>query len=228
MAPGELVLVSVDDHLVEPPDLFDRHLAAQWCDRAPKMVKNRRGDEMWTFEADVMPNVGLNAVAGRPPEEYGWEPTRSAQMRAGCYDVHARVGEMNANGVLASLCLPSFPHYDGKLLLNATDKGLALAALRAYNDWHIHEWAGVYPLGRRHRMDPGRRASRAGGERRRQTGQRPGRHSSQPIERARDHGRRVQSARRRTRELSVRVCGPGPASIATTASSGRAFVAASS
>jgi hypothetical protein len=145
MAPGELVLVSVDDHLVEPPDLFDRHLAAQWCDRAPKMVKNRRGDEMWTFEADVMPNVGLNAVAGRPPEEYGWEPTRSAQMRAGCYDVHARVGEMNANGVLASLCLPSFPHYDGKLFVNATDKGLALAALRAYNDWHIHEWAGVYP-----------------------------------------------------------------------------------
>ena len=50
MSPGELILVSVDDHLIEPPDLFDRHLAARWRDRAPKMVKNRRGDEMWSFE----------------------------------------------------------------------------------------------------------------------------------------------------------------------------------
>ncbi len=145
MSPGELILVSVDDHVVEPPDLFDRHLAAQWRDRAPKMVQNRRGDEMWTFEGQIMPNVGLNAVAGRPPEEYGWEPTRLAQMRAGCYDVHARIGDMNANGVLASLCFPSFPHFDGKLFVGATDKDLALAALRAYNDWHIHEWAGAYP-----------------------------------------------------------------------------------
>ena len=41
MSPGELILVSVDDHVVEPPDLFHRHLAAQWRARAPKMVKNR-------------------------------------------------------------------------------------------------------------------------------------------------------------------------------------------
>jgi predicted TIM-barrel fold metal-dependent hydrolase len=145
MSPGELILVSVDDHVVEPPNLFDRHLAARWRDRAPKMVKNRRGDEMWTFEGQIIPNVGLNAVAGRPPEEYGWEPTRLGQMRAGCYDVHARIGDMNANGVLASLCFPSFPHFDGKLFVNATDKDLALAVLRAYNDWHVHEWAGAYP-----------------------------------------------------------------------------------
>ena len=65
MSPGELILVSVDDHVVEPPAVFDRHLAAQWRDRAPKMVKNRRGDEMWTFEGQSMPNVGKRAVCRR-------------------------------------------------------------------------------------------------------------------------------------------------------------------
>jgi len=41
MSPGELILVSVDDHVVEPPDLFDRYLAAQWRDRAPGSPRTR-------------------------------------------------------------------------------------------------------------------------------------------------------------------------------------------
>ncbi len=93
----------------------------------------------------LLPNVGLNAVAGRPPEEYGFEPTRLSQMRAGCYDVRARIGDMNANGVLASMCFPSFPSFAGKLFTQTADKELSLAVLRAYNDWHIHEWAGSHP-----------------------------------------------------------------------------------
>jgi hypothetical protein len=59
--------------------------------------------------------------------------------------VHARIGDMNANGVLASMCFPSFPHFDGKFFVDAADKELALVVLRAYNDWHVHEWAGAYP-----------------------------------------------------------------------------------
>jgi hypothetical protein len=62
MRPAELILLSVD-HAVEPAHLFDRQLPAQWRDRAPKMVKNRRGDEIWMFEGQVVPNVGLNASA---------------------------------------------------------------------------------------------------------------------------------------------------------------------
>jgi hypothetical protein len=39
MRPGELILVSVDDHVVEPVHLCDRHPSVEWRDRAPKMVK---------------------------------------------------------------------------------------------------------------------------------------------------------------------------------------------
>lgn len=36
----DLVLISVDDHLIEPPDLFVDHLDARYLDRAPKLVRN--------------------------------------------------------------------------------------------------------------------------------------------------------------------------------------------
>jgi hypothetical protein len=141
----DMILVSVDDHVVEPPDMFGRHLPAKWKDRAPRMVKNDSGDDVWVFEDRKLPNIGLNAVAGRPPEEYGWEPTSLGQMRPGCYDVRARIDDMNANGLLASMTFPSFPSFGGKLFVETAEKELAHAVLQAYNDWHIHEWAGSFP-----------------------------------------------------------------------------------
>ena len=68
MRTEDLILVSVDDHVVEPPTLFDNHLPAKWRDAAPKSV-HRDGIDVWEFEGNVIPNIGLNAVAGRPPEE---------------------------------------------------------------------------------------------------------------------------------------------------------------
>jgi predicted TIM-barrel fold metal-dependent hydrolase len=52
---------------------------------------------------------------------------------------------MNANGVLGSMCFPSFPQFCGQLFSRTEDKAVALAMLRAYNDWHIDEWCGSYP-----------------------------------------------------------------------------------
>ena len=83
----DLVLVSVDDHVVEPPDMFDGHIPAKWKDRAPKVVTDDDGTDAWEFEGQRATNVGLNAVAGRPPDEYGAEPTRFSEMRPGCFDI---------------------------------------------------------------------------------------------------------------------------------------------
>jgi predicted TIM-barrel fold metal-dependent hydrolase len=141
----DLVLISVDDHLVEPPGMFEGHIPAEYADRAPKVVRTERGDDVWTFEGSVIPNVGLNAVAGRPKEEYGIEPTAFDEMRPGCFDVHERVKDMSAAGVLGSMNFPSFPGFSGRLFSAIADKDLALAVIRAYNDWHVDEWCGAYP-----------------------------------------------------------------------------------
>ncbi len=143
--PDELTIVSVDDHLVEPPTMFEGRLSAKLADRAPRVIERPDGREMWLFEGVEIPNFGLNAVSGRPQEEYGIEPTRFDEIRDGCWDVNARVDDMNAGGTLASLCFPSFPQFAGQIFANTEDKALALAVLQAYNDWHIEEWAGAHP-----------------------------------------------------------------------------------
>lgn len=145
MQPEDMILVSVDDHLVEPPDLFKGRIAAKYADEAPRVVRQPDGSEVWTFNGAIIPNIGLNAVAGRPREEYGIEPTAFDEMRPGCYDIHERVKDMDAGGVLASMCFPSFPGFAGRLFATHPDKDLALAVTRAYNDWHIDEWCGSYP-----------------------------------------------------------------------------------
>ena len=141
----ELILVSVDDHVVEPPDMFDQHLPAKYRDLAPKVIQTAAGDDVWFYEGQELPNIGLNAVAGKPPQEYGIEPTTFAEMRDGCYDIDARIDDMNANGILGSMCFPSFPQFCGQLFSRTDDKAVALAMVQAYNDWHVDEWCGSYP-----------------------------------------------------------------------------------
>jgi predicted TIM-barrel fold metal-dependent hydrolase len=141
----DMVFISVDDHVVEPPDMFDGRMPSAYKDRAPKIVRTPKGDDVWVFEGITIPNIGLNAVAGRPKEEYGVDPTSFDEMRPGCYDVDERVKDMSAGGVLASMNFPSFPSFSGRLFLTTADKGLAEAVVRAYNDWHIESWCGAYP-----------------------------------------------------------------------------------
>ena len=141
----DMVLVSVDDHITEPGTVFDNQLSGEAYATAPKLKVKSNGVNYWEYQGKKVQSVALNAVTGRVREEYGMEPTALNQLRAGCYDVHARIGDMNINGVAASLNFPSFAGIEGGLFNNAQDKKQALTHLRAYNDWHIDEWCGAYP-----------------------------------------------------------------------------------
>ena len=99
MRTEDMILVSVDDHVVEPGDMFDQHLPAKYKDLAPKLVTKDDGTDVWLYEGQELPNIGLNAVSGRPKEEYGVEPTAFSEMRGGCYDIHQRV-RRNMSGLV--------------------------------------------------------------------------------------------------------------------------------
>jgi predicted TIM-barrel fold metal-dependent hydrolase len=145
MQVDDLILVSVDDHVVEPPHLFEGRLSAKAQARAPFIEKLANGREVWMFEGHALPNVGLNAVAGRVPEEYGLDPLAFEEMRPGCYDIDERIRDMNVNGVLGSLNFPSLAGFTGQLFSTCDDKDIAIELLRAYNDWHIDDWCGTHP-----------------------------------------------------------------------------------
>ena len=139
-------IISVDDHLIEPADVFEGRVPAALADRAPHVITLEDGRETWVYEDGFYPQVGLNAVAGRPKTEWSMEPARFDEMRRGCYDVNARVADMDLDGVFATLCFPSLiAGFAGTIFASSKDPELGLACLRAWNDWHIDEWAGPHP-----------------------------------------------------------------------------------
>lgn len=145
MQMNDMVIISVDDHISEPPDMFDKHLSGDALASAPKLTQDSNGKDVWVYQGLSFPSVGLNAVVGRPFEEYGMEPTALDQLRPGCYDVHERIKDMDVNGIAASLNFGSVFDFAGGRLHKAPDKELAKIHVSAYNDWHIDEWCGAYP-----------------------------------------------------------------------------------
>ena len=139
-------VISVDDHVVEPPHLFSTWLPAGLVDRGPQMVETATGALVWEFENKIFKQVGMNAVAGRRPETVAMEPFRLDQMRAGCYDVHARVKDMDTGGIWAMLNFPSqITGFSGRVFFTAKDTEVGLACVRAWNDWLYNEWYLSYP-----------------------------------------------------------------------------------
>ncbi len=61
-------------------------------------------------------------------------------MRDGCYDRDARVKDFALNWCDGSLPFPTFPRFCGQTFYEASDKDLALACIKAYNDWMVEEW----------------------------------------------------------------------------------------
>jgi len=139
-------VISVDDHLVEPADMFEGRVPSHLQDRAPKIVINEWGHEVWEFDGEVYSQVGMNAVAGRRPETVKIEPFRFDQMRRGCWDIDARIRDMDINGVWASLNFPSMiTGFCGRVFSQCSDPELGLAVTRAWNDWLFEKWYSPYP-----------------------------------------------------------------------------------
>ena len=145
MRTEDMILVSIDDHVIEPPDMFVRHVPARWRDQAPR-VETVDGVDAWVFQGLQTPTpFGMCAVVTWPKEEWGFNPGSFGDIRPGCYDVHQRVRDMNVNGVLASMNFPTMAGFNARTFTEAEDKDLSLVMLQAYNDWIIDEWCGSYP-----------------------------------------------------------------------------------
>ena len=140
-----MILVSIDDHVIEPADLFDKHMPEKYRADGPQFRRLDNGIDQWVFQGEVMGTVGLGATASWPRSEWNFDPVGLADMRPGCYDVHQRVRDMNANGVLASLNFPTAAGFAGAWLAGKPDRALSAIAVAAYNDWQIDELAGSYP-----------------------------------------------------------------------------------
>jgi predicted TIM-barrel fold metal-dependent hydrolase len=145
MLTDDMELISVDDHIIEPRDVWTKRLPSKWNASMPRVVEQPGGGELWVFEGRVAFQIGLNAVAGRPLDKRTADPARFDQMRPGCYDPVARLADMNIDRVEVELCFPSFPGFGGRRFIEAKDKELGVACVRAYNDFVLDEWCAADP-----------------------------------------------------------------------------------
>ncbi|WP_216892618.1 amidohydrolase family protein [Nocardia alni] len=138
-------ILSVDDHLIEHPRVWQDRLPQKYREVGPRIIEDENKHHVWRYEGRNFPQIGLNAVAGKDPRDFGTEPVRYEDMIPGCYDPAARVKDMDLDGVKAAMCYPSFPGFAGRVFMQADDRELAELCVQAWNDFHIDEWCGAAP-----------------------------------------------------------------------------------
>jgi len=153
-------IISVDDHVVEPPHLWKTWLPEKLRDRGPRVERRGIGHmrhvgggsyeqtfdpdgpqgDCWIYEDLVYINKRHVAAAGFDRDDMKAVPITYDEMRPGCYDPKARLEDMDLNWTEASLSFPTFPRFCGQTFLEAKDRELGLACVKAYNDWMVEEW----------------------------------------------------------------------------------------
>ena len=161
-------IISVDDHIMEPRQLWQDELPASLRDRGPKVSREKvklhfegghygftrgadDGDwcDLWLFDDLVVPTGLLHGPAGMSHEEQRNVAAVYEDFREGVWDQKARLADMDENHVEAAINYPNtFPRFAGQGFAERPDKDLALQCLRIYNDWMIDEWCGGDARGR--------------------------------------------------------------------------------
>ncbi len=138
----EYKVISTDNHITEGPNTFINHIAAEYKDRAPRIMRGPDGGDGWSFDGKPPRNTfGLNAVAGRPFEDYKVSGLKLEEILPGNYDGVAHLADMDLDGVDAATIFPlaSLAAY------NQEDRGFGVALMRAYNDWLMDEFCAADP-----------------------------------------------------------------------------------
>jgi predicted TIM-barrel fold metal-dependent hydrolase len=152
--------ISVDDHVLEPPDLWSSRLPAKVRDRGPH-VRRERGAlvealygrwstegaggqwaDVWYYDDMARPLQRGLAQSGYDDEETS-RPITYDEVLPGAFQRDARLVEMDRNHTDVSICFPSVSRFCGQTFLERKDKDVALLCVQAYNDWMIDEWCGT-------------------------------------------------------------------------------------
>ncbi len=154
-------IVDLDAHVVEPPDVWTSRLPSRFREVGPHVELLPGGEPKlvgagyveepgndgplvawWCYEDHKASVKRTIAAAGFPSNEIQLRGVTYDEMRPGCWQLPARLSDMDINGVEAQLCFPNYPRFCGQQFLWGKDRELALLCVQAYNDWMVEEWCG--------------------------------------------------------------------------------------
>src|SRR5580658_6186031 len=115
-------IVSVDDHVVEPADVWQERLPAKYKDVGPRIVRAPMGEitfiggkltvkpgsegaptDWWYYEELRRPLLRVDAAVGVPREDVTMKGITYEDMRPGSFQVKPRLEDMDVNHLEASL-----------------------------------------------------------------------------------------------------------------------------
>ncbi len=136
------IVISADNHVNEPPHVFDR-VPASMRDRAPKMLPGADGGHGWSFDGGPPKRTfGIEAMAGRAKDDYKLDGLSWDEILKGNYDGAAHLADMELDGVTGGVVV-----YPNQAIFTymTEDRALAVACMRSYNDWMLEEFAAADP-----------------------------------------------------------------------------------
>jgi len=159
------LIISVDDHVIEPATVWSDRLPAKYRDVGPRIerrpvkemtfiggkftaIPGEPGDpgepvDWWFYEDLRRPLTRLDTAVGFSRDEITMTGITYDTMRQGSYLLKERLADMDVNGLEASLCFPTFPRFCGQTFTEAADLELGKLCVEAYNDWMVDEWCGL-------------------------------------------------------------------------------------
>ena len=138
-------VISADDHVVEPADVFTRRVPARWHDQIPH-IEQIDGKDLWVVEGKVVGRIF--SKAGVPFSEWSElrDEARYDTIRPGGYDPVERLKDYDIDGVDAGVLFPNpVVGFAGDPLYSVKDPQVRLACIQAYNDWLVEDFCGVNP-----------------------------------------------------------------------------------
>jgi hypothetical protein len=137
-------IISADDHVLEPPDLFAGRVPSSLRDQAPAVVYDTEGVPYWQIDDRRFGITTGNGASGRPTGEWIQAAQKYEEFRRAVWDPVARLQDMDLNGIDASLNFCSMIWgFAGSRFSTMRDHDVGLACLQAYNEWMLDAWCGT-------------------------------------------------------------------------------------
>ena len=134
-------VISSDNHVMEPVDLWTSRGESKFKDRLPRVERLEEGD-WWICDGRKVNTVATGTQAGvrfEGPETLSWV-ARVEELPPGGYVPEAHVKDMDIDGIDVSIIYPSV----GLVLYGVPDSELLTSNCRTYNDW-VGEFCSAVP-----------------------------------------------------------------------------------
>jgi predicted TIM-barrel fold metal-dependent hydrolase len=140
-------VISADNHILEPPNLFVDRVPARYRDQAPRLVRGKDGGDGWSLDGSIPERTislpwGLGAVNPGARIRIAPRGLRWEELVPGNYDGAAHLKDMAADGIDAAVVYPQMVY---RAYTGLPDRDLGLECLKAFNDWLLDDFCSVDP-----------------------------------------------------------------------------------